>query len=70
MTYVSGAPLSPTERAEFAAEGKRSAATKIARERACTSAERYTRHTPLERIAARRITQRILGELDEPSESR
>lgn len=67
---ASGLPLSPTERAEFAAERRRADTVKIARERACADTERYTRHTPLERMAARRLEARIMGELDEPSESR
>lgn len=70
MTYASGTPLSTTERTEFAAERKRAGEIEIARQRACPRAERYTRATPAERIAARRLEARILGDRDAADESR
>lgn len=65
----SGMPLSAQERMQFASEGARSLGLELARRRACPSGHDYTRSSPTERIAARKLDARRLGEVDGTGES-
>lgn len=67
MTFVSGLPLSRPEIASDASEREKRSRMAATRLSACTSGQRYNRRATEE---DRRRDLRILGELDEPSESR
>jgi hypothetical protein len=68
MTYASGMPFSPAERAKDAAERKRCTRIEIAhwqaRQRVYGRIVIHPTHTPAECLAARKREARMLGELE------